>query len=433
MMGSAGLLAAALIASTTALAMGGGDRERSTTAVDVVAAELARRVTANASEPPIALHLEGSAPELTRGLGTLLAARLGRAGRPAMVVRAADAAGAESAARQEGARTLLRARVELEHGLLRVRGDGFSIRPNFWSGRSKVRRAGEAFTVEASSVADAHALALAAAVPPVEDADPPPLGLARVLSLPARIAALAAGDLDGDGLDELVALTETEVVALDGRGTVLARAALDALPLSDAPGRDPYGWVEIADRVVHLALVGRQGVAQLTLARGGLEQVSAPATAPPLAPGRNHLEPPGLPAHWSRSSRAGASLLVTVEDPSLWFFTPGSSTAEARIAGLAAASALVDVDGDGEADLATSLPSLAPAPDELSVYLRPPPGEAPVTVAALTRLVQLGLEPGARVMQLQAARLESGSRDALVVGVWLPDGTSELRVLGRWR
>ncbi len=75
----------------------------------------------------------------------------------------------------------------------------------------------------------------------------------RVASIPldAPLLALAAGDLDGDARDELVALTTREVVVLapDGSGqgfVVRARAHLPAEPASMRP-RTPVGTLVVHD------------------------------------------------------------------------------------------------------------------------------------------------------------------------------------------
>jgi len=75
----------------------------------------------------------------------------------------------------------------------------------------------------------------------------------RVASIPldAPLLALAAGDLDGDARDELVALTTREVVVLapDGSGqgfVVRARAPLPAEPASVRP-RTPVGTLVVHD------------------------------------------------------------------------------------------------------------------------------------------------------------------------------------------
>jgi hypothetical protein len=73
----------------------------------------------------------------------------------------------------------------------------------------------------------------------------------RVASIPldAPLLALAAGDLDGDARDELVALTAREVVILgpDGDGfAVRARAALPAEPAAVRP-RTPVGTLVVHD------------------------------------------------------------------------------------------------------------------------------------------------------------------------------------------
>jgi hypothetical protein len=70
--------------------------------------------------------------------------------------------------------------------------------------------------LRASVEADAEALALAAAsatpANSVAVAGEHEFRRARLATLPLRTAALGAGDLDGDGRDEIVALTDEELV-----------------------------------------------------------------------------------------------------------------------------------------------------------------------------------------------------------------------------
>lgn len=414
----------ALLVSTVA-----SGAARAPNALDGAVEQVKDAVAGQRLETPLGLYLEGGAPELTRGFATLLASRLALAKIPTIVIAAQNAGAAEAEARKSGARSLLRARVELEHGLLRVRGDGFTLWRNFWAGKTATRTRGSAFTLDVSVTADAHALALAAAVPPPGPlATEAPLSMSKLLPVPSPLAALATGDLNGDRRDEVVALTDQEVIALDGRGNVLARHSLSHLPLSPMPTRDPFGWISVLGGVVEVRSANRDVAERLTLTPEGLVAAAARPEVPRFAPGRSELEPVGDgPGRWSESVRGNETLTVFSNRTATWR-TPDP----VQLAEVATGTSLVDLEGDGVAELATSSPDVQPVVEFVAIHARAgraPPG--PLTVASLEKKYDQPLEEGARVLHLAAGNLDGVGGDELVVGVWLADGTSELRVVRR--
>lgn len=250
----------------------------------------------------------------------------------------------------------------------------------------------------------------------------------RVASIPldAPLLALAAGDLDGDARDELVALTAREVVILapDGDGfAVRTRAPLPAEPAamrprtpvgtlvvhdSDGDGRDEVAarsseqarGIVLASRAQPagkpgLALEERARVAGFPLCAGVLGQLEpgrhdfagapvAPATAAP-APAADSPLPPLPPRFWSaRCSRAlvdpaGRGLAVSAvaaADGALTMIGRARcaaeeqgcpAPAEIRLAGAGVAFEIADLDRDGHPEITVTRAAAPGDPDEVEI------------------------------------------------------------------
>ena len=126
---------------------------------------VAEDVRAFKPEPPVALHLNGASPELRRAVGTLLAAQLSALELGPLVLEAPSPEAAETLAREQGARTLVRLTISVSGGELRASGDALGTWVNFWAGRTPSRPPAPAAAVVRSVEADAGALALAAVQP----------------------------------------------------------------------------------------------------------------------------------------------------------------------------------------------------------------------------------------------------------------------------
>jgi hypothetical protein len=272
-------------------------------------------------------------------------------------------------------------------------------------------------------------------------------------------AALAAGDLNGDGRDEVVALTDEEILAFSADGRVLARRALRALPFSASPSREPFGAAivdEGARRVAYLSAQRARGEAlALDPGAGGFRVLGKIEEAPlasaagveltgALVAGQNTFAPAisssGAASRWtapeafnSLSTFAGPAglelLAIFPSGAALWRrgLAPDAPSLELR--GLGAASALADVDGDGTAEIATTEPAYAPSPEVLRV-LRGPSSRAPGPSDGVRFRAELGR---GRALQIAAADLDGDRSDELVVALWMPDGATELHVFRRRR
>jgi hypothetical protein len=418
-----------------------------TPALERLAQAVAADVRSIQPEPPVALYLSGGAPELRRAFGTLLASHLASARLGPVVLEAPSPEAAEALAREQGARALVRLTLGVEGGELRAHGDVFGTWVNFWSGRTATRAPSPGAALAQSVEADAAALALAAVEPPPRTPtplpeEPRPLRLlgAVLARLPSPPAALAAGDLDGDGRDEVAALTERSVFVFAADGRLVAEHSLEALPPSPAPTREPFGALALLSGPPRLAAFSTrfaQGEV-LALEGGSLRAVSrldAPVLSPEarggFVPGQTAFVPevrlggtvlPGVPARFTTFSAANARVLLVHPEGSASFFArlPG---APLPLSGLGAGSALGDLDGDGTPELLTTSPELQPSPDTLRVFRSN--GSDPTTHEPLWQ----GALPSGRALQVVTANLDGDKRREVVVGLTRPDGTGELFLL----
>jgi hypothetical protein len=434
---SRALAAALLLAALPAAA---------TPALERLAQAVAADVRSVQPEPPVALHLSGGAPELRHAFGTLLASHLASARLGPVVLEAPSPEAAEALAREQGARALVRLTLGVEGGELRAHGDVFGTWVNFWSGRTATRAPSPGAALAQSVEADAAALALAAVEPPRTPSplpgEPRPLRLlgAVLARLPSPPAALAAGDLDGDGRDEVAALTERSVFVFAAEGRLVAERSLEGLPPGPAPTREPFGALAFLSGPPRLAAFSTrfaQGEV-LALEGGSLHAVSrldAPVVGPEarggFVPGQTAFVPevrlggtllPGVPARFTTFSAANSRVLLVHPDGSASFFARPSG-APLPLSGLGAGSAVGDLDGDGTPELLTTSPELQPSPDTLRVF------KAQGSDPTLHEPLWQGPLPSGRALQVVTANLDGDKRREVVVGLTRPDGTGELFLL----
>ena len=417
-------------------------------AVERLAKSLADAVRALPAEAPVALHLAGGSAELRRAVGTVLAARLAALELAPVVVEAPTAEAAEAAARAQGARTLVRLTLDVEAGELRARGDALGTWVNFWSGRTATRPPKPAGALVQAVEADAAVLALASvgvpAAPATNGSAPRGVRLlgAVLAKLEHPLAALAAGDLDGDGRDEVAALTEADVSVFAADGRLLARRELGALPPGNATTREPFGALAVLPGPPRLAAWSTRHahgeLLTLDAARGLLKPVGT-VDAAPLGAGERGSFVPGqtafvpevrladgrtltVPAPFTTASLSASRLLFVHPDGSASLYAR-SGAAPSRLTGLGAGSTLGDVDGDGAPELLTTSPQLQPSPDVLRVFASN--GDDPTAHEPLWQ----GALPAGRALYVVTADLDGDKRREVVVGLSKPDGTGELFLL----
>jgi hypothetical protein len=399
-------------------------------------------------EPPVALHLSGSSPELRRAVGTLLAANLAAAELGPVVLEAPSPEAAETVAREQGARSLVRLTLSVSEGELRASGDVLGTWINFWSGRTPSRPPTPAAAVVRAVEADAGALALAAVSSPLMSSMPLPsmsgprlvrLMGATLVRLEAPPIGLAAGDLDGDGKDEVAVLTERAVSVFGGDGQLLARREMEGLPLNATPPREPFGMVAIIPQPARLAAWStRYSHGEVLLfdrAKGTLKPLGPLDTAPigayeraTFTAGQTNFTPEvrlgegrllTVPAPFTSASLVPPRMLFVHPDGSASLY-PRATTPPVRMQGLGAGSALGDLDGDDTPELITTAPQLFPAPELVRVYALS--GDDPTTHSPLWQSTL----PAGRALHVITADLDQDKQREVLVGVWHSDGTGEV-------
>ena len=247
-------------------------------ALEALAEQLRSQVVAAHPEAPVAVAAEAPSVAPRRDGGDAAGdAPRRESGLPAVVIGPGEAAPAR--ARSAGARSLVRLRLEVGADLAAA-GELRPVWRNFWAGRTPVET-GPARVLSAAVPVDRATQLLAAGSAQgtglVLDAVP----LAR---LPTRTAALATGDLDGDGRPEVAVLASGEVWVLDGAGTLLARHGLQDLAPAAAPAREPFGTLCISDGRLLVAWARAESPVVLRLQGGQLVR-GAGATGPTLGCG----------------------------------------------------------------------------------------------------------------------------------------------------
>jgi hypothetical protein len=384
-------------------------------AIEVLADQLRDALVAARPEPPVAVAVQGPSAALSESVGAVLAARLSGAGLSALLLPPGPDAAAR--ARGQGARTLLGLQLRVD-GELAAAGELRSVWRNFWAGRTPVE-AGPARLVSAAVPVDPATRLLAAAGAPGTGLALDPAPLARFA---ARTAALASGDLDGDGRPELAVLVGDEVLVLDAAGQPLARTGLGELPPAAVPVREPFGTLCIAGGVLSVASARAETAVTFQLrgnqlvrtGTGGGPTLGCGESAEPVTfvPGLARLlraRGPEREVLWGGDARAGHRLLLFPDGTARWL-SPGGGV---RMLGQVGAGAAL-VSWGGEMRVAASGAAVPRGEDRLRLL---GPGDQDASVPV----------PG-RVLQVQPTG-DLGGAPALVLGVWTAEGGSELRVV----
>ncbi|HET9155640.1 MAG TPA: hypothetical protein VFN91_03160 [Myxococcaceae bacterium] len=411
------LVAALLLAASGTRAAAPEGEPAGSKALDLLVGRLSDRILAAHPEVPVAVGVSSASPALGNATAALLGSRLSAGGLPSFVLSGEEEPA--SRAQAQGAATLVHLVVRLD-GELTAAGELRTVRRNFWSGRTPVGD-GPALALAASVPADAGARVLWAAGQGPVGLVLHPNPLAR---FGERTAAVAAGDIDGDGHGEVAVLLESEVQLIDEGGRLLARFSLAGLPPAPIPVREPFGTLCIRDGLLEVVPANAAGGVTLRLTGSSLTPTGV-APRPTLGCGGDslparfvagvaRLQTEGPPANrpvWGGDVRRGHRALLFPDGTATWV-RPGESEAQ-QIPGVGAGGALVD--WADEMFLAATSDAANPAEDRLRV------------VGERSSLGDVAV-PG-RVLQVCRAVLDG--RVVLVLGVWTPGGGSELRIV--WR
>ena len=223
-----------------------------------------------------------------------------------------------------------------------------SLWRNFWAGRTLVY-SGPAAAVSASVPADAAARLLATAG---QGAAALVLHARPFARFAERTAAIATGDLDGDGRMEVAVLLPSEVQLLDDAGRLLARYSLGELPPAPAPAREPFGTVCLRDGRLEVASARAAGAVALRREGSALLPTTTPmgpalgcgSDALPAAflPGAARLRTPSLPSTgpvWGGDVWRGHRLLLFPDGTATWTLPGGQAR---RVEDVGAGAALVE-------------------------------------------------------------------------------------------
>ena len=333
----------------------------------------------------VGVFVTASAPELANSVQTTLIAKLvARHYKTVIPISAADAAVAESRAREAGLEFVIRLHVMVQGNDLTAGGDLVPTWQNFWAGQMARVPGGTALA--ARFAADPEALTLARLqVPKSPRAEPFPLRVSVRLvgRIPQRIVAMATGDLDGDGKSELVLLSPDSVIAARADGTVLARFDLNRVPLAARPPRHFAGSITVqrtsSGSIINYWAFDRARGETLTFDGRGLRSLGETDTVPVCAgsggvlvggvvAGKGlieHVAHANSPGHFlpepvvavaaSLRPASNASFLAMLPDGSGQLLGTDLTPLGAAIPSVGVGSVLADLDGDGQAELIATI------------------------------------------------------------------------------
>jgi hypothetical protein len=334
-----------------------------------------------------------------------------------------------------GSRPLVVVRAVLRSERVEVTADALASRPRLWQ-RLRGAKAGALAHAFAERPIDGEVRSFLPAVPLVAR------DVRRVTGSDRDVIAVACGDVDGDGAAEIATVGRHRVSLgrlRDGRfETVVSRPFSALSPVAPAPLREPVAsvWVKapgtldvgVTDRARPQRLDPRLSRLQELdgalpfpsggcLERDGLGLASRVIGCTPreLAPAQPSFEgpidafagalvvAPSGEAHWVRAGRK-------LSDGSVELHGANRSL---RLARAGAQLAIADLDGDGAAELATSIDTLNPADDAVVVYS--------VQNTVLSERFRLPVPSGVRAIGVCPAKVDAMAPLVIATGdgLWL--------------
>lgn len=392
---------------------------------------LALRVAKGVSlEPPVLVSVQGPDDMLRRAFEGHLAS--------ALAAKALSPVVAEHhGAVHSSARSMLRVEISLVGTKLVARGEGRSIWVNFWAGNTPTQAVGSISLAESIEADESTRLLLGGMSQPVVKG-PLVLTLVPFAGLPAQPAALATGDVDGDGLDEVAVVVGDEVRLLSSSGALLAKAALNPSPVASAITREPFGAAWVGSKRVIAWSARRQKAVVFDVSASGLvpsgvvSQVPMGPLSLTLEPGVNRYQPAvSATTTFERGPQAidvsGPMVLAQFDDGSASLLRPGK--AAGTMTGVGCGLGFIDVDGDGQVEvLVTDAKRFG---DEDAMRLVPLSAfEADAGQVKSPTWWQSSVTKG-RVLMARSAKLDTREGSEMVLGLWHSDGSGSLMVLRR--
>jgi hypothetical protein len=385
--------------------------------------ELAARSAAQAREleAPMAFAVTGSPESLRAAFEAHLGSALANAKKAPVRVEAGIT---EEQARATGTRSLLRVTVSLEGNAIHVRGDGFSTWVNLWAGAVPTRAPGAA-VIALEVPADPPSRLLSGAGPASRGLT---LSVNTVLALPAVPSGLAAGDVDGDGVDEIAVLVGESIWLLSPSGHVWGKADVTAAPVSETPCREPFGWVAVSRGRVTAWSARRAKPVSWAVSRSGfgppqlVDDFRSGDVAVSLEPGVNRLRgswrnKPLGPDSWLQHVSIGTKYaMLAGADGSACVTATGECGN--RLRGVGTGSVLTDFNADGVDEVLVSSARIQGDTDvikALSLDSTLAAQARGATAAEIPTLWEASV-PG-RALVASAVRLDAAT-SAVVVGLW---------------
>ncbi|MBX7113086.1 MAG: VCBS repeat-containing protein [Myxococcaceae bacterium] len=410
-------------------------------ALEQLAKKVAEHTALAQPEAPVGVYVEAPTPGLQQAFATAFASALTSRQLAGVTVVAPETTQAEALARTRDLRTLAEVVLSLSGTTLTAQTSLVSTWVNFWSGNAAASVSAQTFTAQVDADLAVRALAAVPATGQTALAFDPGI----LTRLPQPPVALAAYDVDGDKRAEVAVLMEDALWLLAPDGKVLATYDLRVLPRAVSVSREPFGVVAFISNPVRVVFLSGKYAEGQCLAFAGKElkvtspvsQVSVDGFFVGLKPGVNSLAADvyfGKPASapiaplTATSSRGPVTLFVYADGTGQVVRGVGSL---AHFRGIGSGSTLLDVDGDGQAEVLASSARHFPADDELKLFSARTAESVGAKRGDLWNSAPLwqGAATKGRVLTAAAGDLDGDGKEEALLGVWLDDGTGELQFL----